>query len=134
MSLYKSFKTNKKLEKTEGIWFAIEEAQFKCKRAGGSNDAFTKAVRKYNQKRRAVASGAVSREESDRELAQIYADHVIMDWKGVTDEKDKPLEFTKENVIKLLVDLPDLFDALAIYCSGYDNFLDDEAKAVAKNS
>lgn len=134
MSLYKTFKTNKKLEKTEGVWFAIEEAQFKCKRAGGSNDAFTKAVRKYNQKRRAIASGAVSREEADKELAQIYADTVITDWKNVTDENNKPLAFSKENVIKLLTDLPDLFDTLAVYCADYGNFLQDEAQATAKNS
>ena len=121
------------MEKNEGIWFAIEEAQFKCLRAGGSNEKFSKAVRKYNQKRRAIANGVISREEADKSLAEIYADCIVLDWKGVTDEQDKPLPFNRENVIKLLTDLPDLFDALAVYCSSYENFLDDEAKATAKN-
>ena len=112
--LYSAFKTNDGLE-TQGVWVDYatggeKPARFRIARAGGSNrkygrilDAKTKPVR------RLMEIGALDDVVSDRLHAEVYAESVILGWEDVTDEQGADLPFTKENCVKLLLDLPDLF-------------------------
>lgn len=53
-------------------------------------------------------------------------------WEGVEDEKRQPLEFSEANVLKVLTDLPVVFDAVKEVARDYNQFLleglDDDAK------
>lgn len=42
-------------------------------------------------------------------LIRTFADAVILDWQGVTDRNGELLPLTKENVVAVFTDLPDLF-------------------------
>jgi hypothetical protein len=44
-----------------------------------------------------------------RLMREVYADTVILGWEGVTGRDKAPLAFTRENVLQVLTDLPDLF-------------------------
>lgn len=122
MKLYDLFTTDKNLE-TDGIYVEIGEAKFLIARAGGSNKKFAKIARKrlapFNE---AVRRGAVDEETSLKVLVEIYADSVILGWENVTDDKDKTLEFNRKNVIKLLTDLPDLFEYIREEAEKVSNF------------
>ena len=42
-------------------------------------------------------------------LREVYADTVVIGWSNVEGADGKPMAFTRENVIKLFTDLPELF-------------------------
>lgn len=110
MSLYKNFKTDKSIE-TTGIELQYDDGVYiKIARAGGANKRFQKTLeRKARPYRRAIQTETFSPELAEEMLVEVYAESVILGWRGVKDEAGKKMEFSKENCIKLLTDLPDLF-------------------------
>ena len=55
-------------------------------------------------------------------LAEIYAESVLVKWENVTDENGNELEFNKENAVKILLDLPDMFDRLVMVADDVSEF------------
>lgn len=110
MNLYKLFKTDKEKETGEGITLNYGEAKITIHRAGGSNAKYRKQnnanLRKFG---RDIELGTLDPETDNRIMAELYADTIIIGWEGVNDESGKPLPFTRESVVKLLTDLPELF-------------------------
>ena len=115
MSLYKLFKTNENLE-TDGIWLEYgqtekgEPVRIKIARAGGNNSAFSKALEKATRPyRKAIQTGMLDNKTADKLYKDVFADTVVLDWINVEGPDGKPMEFKRENVLKLFEDLPDLF-------------------------
>ena len=110
MGTYKQFQTSTEHEK-EGVWLDLDDAgSFKLARAGGGNKRYQKRLEALMKPyRRAIQTETLSDEKANELLRQVFADAVILDWEGVTGPDGKPLECTRENVIQLLTDLPDLF-------------------------
>ena len=134
MGLYKSIKTNDKLEQ-EGIWLHVGGTRIRLARAGGKNTKFITAVEKVARENKRALE--FMNESSSRKLYfKLYAEHVVLDWltedaKGTLDEMgqataednfegeryvrgisgpdDVVVDFNKENVLKTFDDLPDLF-------------------------
>jgi hypothetical protein len=111
MSIYKKFRTDKKVER-EGIELEYGDgAIFRIARAGGSNKGFKRRMEQVQRKyRRQIHHGLLTEDQGRKVLVEAYADTVILGWENVTDADDNPLDFTRENVIQVLTDLPDLFD------------------------
>lgn len=110
MTLYRDYKTDPEVEQN-GVWFPYgEDVKILLARAGGANKKFQrcgdKAATKY---KRELDMNRLPAEEANQAVVEMYADSVVMDWKNVTDENDESLAFNRENVIKVLTDLPDLF-------------------------
>lgn len=134
MGLYNSYKTNKAGEQ-EGVWVPFaDNANIRLARAGGSNKRFLKAAEKFRRKHKhQLKSDILTDEMVFPEAVKIYAECIVLDWENVTNEYDEPLECTKENVIKVLTDLPDLFvdiQEAALNYAVYRDAIDEEA---AKN-
>jgi hypothetical protein len=111
MSTYKKFKTDTKSECDGVILDFGEGEQYRIARAGGSNKAYLRAIEKTNRKyRRQIQLGILKEETSAKILRAIFSDTIVLGWEGVTGPSGEPLEFTRENAIKLFEDLPDLFD------------------------
>lgn len=115
MSLYKLFKTNENLE-TDGIWLEYgqtekgEPVRIKIARAGGHNVAFSKALEKATRPyKKAIQTGMLDNKTADKLYKEVFADTVVLDWINVEGPDGKPMEFKRENVLKLFEDLPDLF-------------------------
>lgn len=115
MSLYKLFKTNENLE-TDGVWLEYgqtekgEPIRIKIARAGGHNSAFSKALEKATRPyRKAIQTGMLDNKTADKLYKEVFADTVVLDWINVEGPDGQPMEFKRENVLKLFEDLPDLF-------------------------
>jgi len=127
MGLQEQFATDVSLE-TQGIFIDYGNDRVKIARAGGGNKKFAKLLeRKTKPFRRAIAVGAFSAERSLSILREVYAETVVLDWEvnrgtetvqkwvkgivpkdaGMTGKNLLPV--TPENVMKVFVNLPDLF-------------------------
>lgn len=133
MSIYKLFATDPGLEK-DGFALEYGDATFIIARAGGANKKFQSCIeRKMRPYRSAINSGTMDEKTAQKLLAEAYAEAIILAWEGVTDQDDEPLEFTKENVIKVLIDLPDLFIDIQEQSTKVANFTIAEASEDAKS-
>lgn len=115
MSLYNIFETDKGLERDGvvldyGFNSKNQPVRIRIARAGGANVKFAKVLeQKMKPYKRAIANDTMDNKVAEKLLIEAYADAVILGWEGVEDRDGNPLDFTRENVIKVLTDLPDLF-------------------------
>jgi len=138
-SLYQTFKTDKNLE-TAGVDLSYgenskgEEMLITIARAGGSNKAFQKAMAaKTRPLRRQIETNTASEDVLNKIVVEVYAETVVLGWKGIEDEKGNDLPFSKENVIKLFTDLPDLFTDVRGQAQEISIFRAEIMEGVAKN-
>lgn len=110
-TIYDKFGTDKKAEQ-EGIVLDYGDGmEIRIARAGGSNVKFEKAVQAKMRKYGLQAKHDLLEPEQQREIfREVLAETVVLGWQGFTDRKGNTLAFTKENVIQVFTDLPDLFD------------------------
>ena len=140
MSLYKLFKTDEKLE-TDGVWLEYGQTEqgkpirIKIARAGGRNVAFAKALEKATRPyRKAIQTGTLDDKTATRLYQEVFADTVVLGWENVEGPDGQPLEFNKENVLKLFEDLPDLFADLREQANNVSLFREEVLEADLGNS
>lgn len=115
-SPYAAFKTDKKAE-AEGIRLDYGDFWFQIGRAGGSNTKFAKILERLTAPHRRAIENQVLPDSKAKELmAQAYAEGVVFAWGSkkhgdgrMPDAEGNPLDFSVDNVVKVLTDLPDLF-------------------------
>lgn len=130
MGLYQTFGTSQSLEQDGIILDFGKGVKIKTRRAGGANSKFQKLLIKRTAPHKALLKQNLLDESQALEImAGVYADAVIIGWEGVTDENDKPLAFNRENVIKVLLDLPDLFNAIQDATADHSNFQSEMVEA-----
>lgn len=139
MSLYKSSQTDSNKEKNGvlleyGLNSKKEPITFTVAREGGRNVQYQKVAEViFKPVRRQVQHGSIDPEVLENLLAQVYAKAVVKGWTGVEDEHDEPLAFNEANVVKLLTDLPVVFDAIKEVARDFNQFLLDAVEEDAKN-
>lgn len=120
------FKSDSNLEK-DGVWFKVsEDVSFLIRRFGGSNSQKVKlALAKYHKpKARLIELDQLSIEETAVIMAKVFCDACLVDWKGVEiDGQEVP--YTFENGVDLFTKLPELFQTLHSYSSGFESFKED---------
>jgi len=132
-NLYHLFGTDQDLEQ-QGFCLEYGSAQFVIARAGGSNNKYQRLLeRKLRPYRSAINAGTMDEDLTKRLLAESYAEGIILAWDGVTDTDGNDLPFTKENVVKLLIDLPDLFTEIIQESQRISNFVRVAAEEDAKD-
>ncbi len=130
---YELFQTDKSLE-SNGVMLDYGAFQITIARAG-----------KGNRKYRSIMAGALKkhRHQIDNDLLDdgiydslmigIYADAVILGWDNVTGADGKTLAFNRKNAVKLMTDLPDLFDNIREQANHAKNFRAKELADAEKN-
>lgn len=110
MGIYKKFETDESLE-TEGITLDYGDGEkILIARAGGANRACVKAFERIHRKhRRQIQLDTMPDELGARLLREVYADTVVLGWENVKDREGALLPFNRENCLRVLEDLPDLF-------------------------
>lgn len=133
-STYGAFKTNETRER-EGVTLDLGDAgKFRLARAGGGNAAFQKRLAAITKPhRRAIQTETISTAQAEALMAQVYAETVVLGWEGVTGEDGQLLPFSKDNCVKLLTDLPELFREIQTTSSDIRYFRDEILEADAKN-
>ena len=143
--LYKQFKTDKSIE-TAGVWLEYGEnaqgkpVRIRIARAGGANEQFSKTLDRLTKPvRRAIQTETLSQKLGRKMMIEAYAQSVVLGWENVDIEESengpeiKNAPFTKENVIRLFTDLPDLFDDIQEQARKSSLFLEDILEVSAKN-
>jgi len=125
-NLDKFFKANSGLEQ-DGVDFDIGEGiSFKVRRFGPSNVKVKAAMAThYKPYAKQVELGTLPAEKSLEINAKVFVDTCLVSWEGVLDEAGKPLEFNKENALKLFKQLPDLFETLWKHANSFENYKED---------
>ena len=157
MSAYDFYQTDPQAVK-EGVWLDYPTFSIKVTKAGPENKKFKASMSKWIKPYSALLSaGKDLPEKTDRLItAKIYAESVILDWRGerqineegeeVLDENGEPvcapfvgrdgqpLEFTFQNVVKVMTDLPDLLRDVVAQSQQQALFTKAETEIEAKNS
>ena len=133
MGAYKDFKTSKKVE-MEGVWLDYGDYKILIARAGGGNKAYDRCLEnKTKPYRKVIQNEIMPIDRQEQILMEVYIETVILDWEGMTDEKDKELKFTKDNVRKVLTDLPELWRDILQQSTKTALFRENIREAEAKN-
>ncbi len=130
MGLKNQFASDKTLE-SKGIIIDYGDARIRIARAGGANKKFAKALdRKTKPFRRAIQAGVLDNDRSNKLLMEVYAKTVVLDWETNTGTDSDPvwtngidpedagvdpveegglIQVNEENILKVFLNLPDLF-------------------------
>lgn len=120
------------------------QAWFKCRRPGGRNVDFNKALNRRLREHRKELQ--VLQDNPDdpkaqhvvtRAYAEAYADAVILDWGGDIEGPHgvNPVPCTFDNIVWLFsVDCPDLFEDLQNQLSRRSRWQPEDKEAASKNS
>lgn len=109
MGFFKRYKTDKTLEEN-GVWVDLGEdvhvlvGRLTSKR---TREVRRRLMRPYESMRE------VPPELEDKINIQVMAEAVLLDWRGITDEEEKAIPYSREAAIKLLSDFPDFRDEVA---------------------
>lgn len=139
-ALFKNYKTDKSAE-VNGVPVTVgineddkSKINFILARAGGNNKAYGAALTtKSEPHAQAIAAGALPEELAEEITKEVFVDSVLKGWENVRDADNKPLEFSKENALKLFDELPDLFEELALKARKISTFKTANLEVVAKN-
>lgn len=139
-SPYELFGTDAKSEK-DGIILDYGAFWLRIARAGGANKKFARVLdAKLQPYRRQLQAGTMEDELANRLMAEAYAEAIVLAW-GSTEHGDgkmigrdgEAIEFSRENVIRLLLDLPDLFADIQNQAGRVANFRAAQIEDAAGN-
>ena len=137
MLCVKQVKTDKKLEE-DGARFEWMGGVFYIRRIGGGNNKFSLAMANLVNSL-ADADGDIdfSSEKYMEKMAEIVTDGLIAGWENVFDEDEEgneiEIKYSLETCVDLLVQLPDLMDAVVKFAENRRNFLIARNHEKAKN-
>jgi len=141
MSLFKQFATDSKKE-IDGIEVKFYEAEnddgsiptFIVSRMGKSNKRYAKALEQATRPhRRQIALETFSNEKGEEIILNVFAETVVIGWSNVLDRNGIVIEYSKENAVKLLTELPELYARLQEEASLVVNFRNEMLEEEAKN-
>lgn len=156
MGLFKSYQTNKDLEKSGVVFTPDSTTAITIARAGGSNVQFSKMLDfKAKPYRRQIESGTLDPQLDRRMMAEIYAETIVRNWETLVEVDGKPqlvqgieampdapegtythtpdknglVPFNAKNVVSTFLLLPDLFIDVQREAQSIANFRQEERKA-----
>lgn len=117
-SMYEMFTTDSKLERG-GVIIDYGSFRVTIARAGGSNKKFARVLtEKTKPYRRSMQTETMANDVAERVMREVYADAVILNWEtlveddwqqGMESSTGDLLPFTRDNVLKTITALPELF-------------------------
>lgn len=138
-SIYKVFKTSTQAE-NNGQWFNYGEGptgrdqRILLARMGPSNKRFSAAYERFQREfGRQVDSGTLANETARAAMVEMMADSIVLNWEGICDENGQELPYSRENVIKVLTDLPEFFHELRDLASKREHYLEQQDREDAGN-
>ncbi len=103
------FETDAQVE-TKGVIIDYGDFKVRIARAGGANKKFERLLsRKTRPHRRAIATESMSDKLAESIMMEIYAETIMLDWEGVTDDDGNVIPFSKDAVLALFKELPDFY-------------------------
>lgn len=133
-SIYDVLGTDKTMEQ-QGVLLDFGRAgRFKIARAGGGNQAYNEVrARRFRPFSKQQRQGTLSEEVAQKALVEVYAEAVVKGWEGVLGPDRQPIPFSIANAIKLMTDIPQLFEEIRVAATDYANYQSVEAQEAAGN-
>ena len=135
MNLYDHYQTNETATSGEWIPWGTTGARFKLARASAHDNAkFKNAMERRLQKYRTEIRLDVLPADVDAAATrEVFAETVILDWKGVKGPDDEDIPFSRDACVQLLTDLPELFAEIKNVAADRQTFQDATVETDAKN-
>ncbi len=139
MGIKDLYGTDQNLESGEGVQLDFDGDIITIHRAGGSNEKFnTVFSQKMKPYQRRYENGTLDEETSRRILMEAFAEAVVVDWdiskETATDESGNKLKCTKDNIMWLFTEFPDLFSAVQEDAFKVSTFRAENKETASKNS
>ena len=136
MSVFKQFETDPGLVE-KGIWVDLgeEAGEWLLAFAGEGNKEYQRELEKRLRPYRvAMDVGSVMMNERVQKIVQeVWAEKIVLGWKGVIGDDKQPIEFTKANVMMVFDRAPALWQRLARIATDHQNYLKSALQAALKN-
>lgn len=129
------YATSKTAEQ-DGVVQTYGDFWIKIARAGGSNKKYAKTMERKTEKyRRAIELNKLPDEKFLELFIEIYAEAVVLDWggEGMVDENGAPIPCTREKVIEVFTQYPDLFSAVSKDAQRLELFQQQDSEADSGN-
>lgn len=134
--LYAAFGTDRKAE-LEGVWRDLGVVNEDNTKPGFLLARMSRNNTNYWAKVEAVAKEYKTEINLDiftdaaahQPMLEIFVDTILLGWRHVVDKAGKPIEYSRDNAIKLLTDLPDLYELLREWASKISSFRDADIAA-----
>jgi hypothetical protein len=133
IDLAKLYATNPKSE-TDGIDLHLGgDCYISIRRAGGANRQFAEVFRRVTAPHRQVIDRGMLDAETDDALGiEIYSQCVVIGWRGVV-VRGAPVEFSRENFVRVMKELPELWRVIRDEARNAANFRDQEIADAGKS-
>ena len=129
-ALIEKFGTNQEKEQA-GAWIYYDEnLAFKVKRLCKRNKAYKVAIERVEKE---VRRNKITESQGEEKVIEIFVDSALLDWKGVTNDEEKPIKFSKKAAMALFTDprWPEFFDDL--HSKAFDNEYFNDLEIESKN-
>lgn len=118
-SMYDLFEMDDQLEQN-GVPIDYGDFRIILARAGGANEKYTRNLdQRTKPYQRAIVNNMLPAKQVDEILKATFADTVIKDWQvkdekgewvsGIPQKNGPPLPFNRDNVVRVLTELPELW-------------------------
>lgn len=133
-NIYALFETDSTMEQQGVVVDFGPYGRFKVARASGSNIKYAAAFKRLNKPyQKMLKRNTMPEALAKKLLAQVYAESIVLAWEGILGRDNQPIPFTKENVVKVLLDLPDLFTQIIAESQNAESYRREYVEDAAKN-
>lgn len=124
-------KRDRRIEGEIGVDLKVDQHIFlTVLAASDANSRWRDSAPKMLRELRRLENAGATPEEMRERYARLYADVLVIGWRGVVDTDGKPVAFTKENVVAFLLEADDAMNAINDYCFDTTNFRAERADAI----
>ena len=133
----KKYGVNRDLEQ-KGSEVTVDDMTFIVRSASASNRGyrFALAIAANRRREELQADSAKAFDIHESVMIEAFSDAVILGWRGVDGEDGQPLEFNRENCIKIMESCPEIWDAVheaAIDTSRFRSYAQEDGEALGKS-
>jgi hypothetical protein len=127
-------KRNRELEGVIGVDIKIDAQTFLTVLAAtDANPKWRESAVKVVSEIKRMENAGKSREEMHMRMCRLFADALIIGWRGVVDVNDNPVDFSAANCAAYLFQADDAFTAVEKYSYDSQNFRAARAEAIVEN-
>lgn len=141
-NVYGAFLTDQSAE-TAGTWIDYGAVQVKIARSGGANKSFARLLEsKTKPYQRAIKTDTMDNSVAERIMREVFAEAVVLGWKTKLGEEWKDVvlfkdgstaPFTKQSVMRVFEEIPDLFQDIQDQAGKASNFREAQREGNAGN-
>jgi hypothetical protein len=107
---------------------------FRIARVSANNPKYMKCMERVSRPyKRQIQLETLTPELTIKINRTVFVESLLLGWSNVQGKDGKEMSFSRENALKLLEELPDLFDELYTNANKASLFRDEEQEADAKN-